>query len=68
MKVKTFKGDKKAMSKQNKRYTIRLSNELDSYISNIAKVRGISVTALIKSVLGERKEADELGRKESKNS
>ncbi len=56
------------MSKQNKRYTIRLSNELDSYISNIAKVRGISVTALIKSVLGERKEADELGRKESKNS
>ena len=56
------------MSKQTKRYTIRLSNELDSYITNVAKVRGISVTALIKSVLGERKEADELGRKESENS
>ena len=51
------------MSKQNKRYTIRLSNELDSYITNVAKIRGISVTAFIKSVLGERKEADELGEK-----
>ena len=68
MKVKTNKGDKTVMSKQNKRYTIRLSNELDSYITKVAKNRGISVTALIKSVLGERKEADELGRKENENS
>lgn len=52
--------------KQNKyeRYTLRLTKDMADYVNAVSKRRGIAPTALIKSVLGEYKEANSYGKDE----
>lgn len=48
------------------RYTLRLAKEMADYLSILSQRRGIAPTALIKSILGEYKEANEIGKEQQR--
>lgn len=48
------------------RYTLRLAKDMADYLTVLSQRRGIAPTALIKSILGEYKEANEIGKEQQR--
>lgn len=49
------------------RYTLRLTKEIADYLNVISQRRGIAPTALIKSIIGEYKEANRIGNEQQRD-
>lgn len=49
------------------RYTLRLTKEIADYLNVISQRRGIAPTALIKSIIGEYKEANGIGNEQQRD-